>query len=575
MRTKRFLLTVLAVMLAIPLFAKDTTDYFALATNGSSGEISTALKKNANLKVQVFGDNRETFLMLVLKADRSLEIVNILLKADCSPTDKAKDKRTPLMFAAQYSSDPAVIDAIVSYGTVFGVGRSGRVTAKDSSGHNSFYYAKQNPNPAIYEALTAYAKDPDAKTASTQKTTQTETAQSQTEKTSTSSGEKKSGTSVGGTATTTYVPSFGGEDESVSSVSISDEENSREEESPEVTEEEADTDSMPQPELESEPEDSSSEEPSTEEPEEAAPEENVEPEPAPVLPEEEVLVSVTTEAEPEAREEEQSTAEEAEPEEEDSTKEEEVNEPEPVPEVKAEPKEPSPYLYDYAVTAQPAQPEESVKTQTVKIDSPNQADENGVTLLMKAAKAGNDWDVQNLIANGADVNTRDQDGWSALMYAVRYQNSLSIVETLIKAGAHIRIRNKYNATPLLIAADYSQNPGILSLLLEGRSASEEEVFKAFVMTITSTAGSDHIKQTKIQIFLDMGISVNRVWKGRTPLMYAAEYCDSTAVLKMLLDEGARTQARDADGNTAFDYAKQNRRLPHDDVYWTLNEGVGY
>ena len=233
------------------------------------------------------------------------------------------------------------------------------------------------------------------------------------------------------------------------------------------------------------------------------------------------------------------------------------------------------YLYDYAVQTPLPAPSAQARTQSAKVENPNLADANGVTLLMKAAKAGNDWDVQMLIANGADVNLRDKDGWSALMYAVRYQNSLSIVQALIQAGAHIRIRNKYNATPLLIAADYSQNPDIIALLLEGRSIAEDEVYKAFVMTITSTVGSDHIKQTKVQLFLERGISVNRIWKGRTPLMYAAEYCDSTAVLNLLLEAGANTATRDADGNTAFDYAKQNRRLNHDDIYWTLNEGVGY
>ena len=54
-------------------------------------------------------------------------------------------------------------------------------------------------------------------------------------------------------------------------------------------------------------------------------------------------------------------------------------------------------------------------------------------------------------------------------------------------------------------------------------------------------------------------------------MYAAQYCNSTVIIKKLLDYGAATAIRSADGKTAFDFAKQNAALPHDDIYWKLNQ----
>lgn len=141
---------------------------------------------------------------------------------------------------------------------------------------------------------------------------------------------------------------------------------------------------------------------------------------------------------------------------------------------------------------------------------------------------------------------------------------------LIEKGAHTRIRNKYNATPLLLAADYSQNPQILSLLLRNRSATEDEVFKAFILALTSTEGTEYIQQTKIQLFLDMGVSVNRVWKGKTPLMYAAQYSNSTGVIGLLIQSGAKPGIQNVEGKTAFEFAKDNTRLAHDDIYWSLN-----
>ena len=164
----------------------------------------------------------------------------------------------------------------------------------------------------------------------------------------------------------------------------------------------------------------------------------------------------------------------------------------------------------------------------------------------------------------------DADGWSALMYAVRYQNNASLVETLIKSGAHIRVRNKYNTTPLLLAADYSKNPDILAMLLKNRNNYEDEVFKAFILSITGENVPKHARQAKVQLFLDMKVPVNRIWKGKTPLIYAAQYGKSTKIIQQLIDAGAKTELRDSSGKMAFDYAKLNDSLEHDNSYWLLN-----
>ena len=235
-----------------------------------------------------------------------------------------------------------------------------------------------------------------------------------------------------------------------------------------------------------------------------------------------------------------------------------------------------PYLYDFAENdsiSESSEDEKKEYTAEVKIKDPDSPDEHGVTLLMKAAKAGNDWDVKNLLLNGADVGRRDEDGWTALMYAVRYQNNLQIVKTLIEHGAITRVRNKYNTTPLLMAAEYTQNPAILELLLENRSGTEDEVFRAFMLTLSSTQGSMRIKETKIQLFLEnMSIPINRIYRGKTALMHACQYATSTEIIKLLLDYGAKSSIRDADGKTAFDYAKENKNLSHDEIYWGLNSG---
>lgn len=54
--------------------------------------------------------------------------------------------------------------------------------------------------------------------------------------------------------------------------------------------------------------------------------------------------------------------------------------------------------------------------------------------LMNASHEGNLDIVKELIAEGADVNAKNNSGFTPLMYA-RYGENLDIVKTLIAAGA--------------------------------------------------------------------------------------------------------------------------------------------
>ena len=228
-------------------------------------------------------------------------------------------------------------------------------------------------------------------------------------------------------------------------------------------------------------------------------------------------------------------------------------------------------LLDYAPKKTLELPGDDDYNSYQKIGSPDAVDNRGVTLLMKAAKAGNNWELKNLISSGASINLKDSDGWTALMYAVRYQENTSIVEQLIEAGADVRVKNNYDVSALMLAATYNGNPEILRKLLTYYSPSEKEVVQAFVLMLSDNYSSDYSKAAKVDTFIEKAISLNSFYNGKTPLMYAAQYCSSTVVIKKLLEYGAGTSIRSADGKTAFDYAKENPTLPHDDIYWMLNK----
>lgn len=230
------------------------------------------------------------------------------------------------------------------------------------------------------------------------------------------------------------------------------------------------------------------------------------------------------------------------------------------------------FLYDYEPAQQePAFPQEEKNSfGLAEIENPNKRDANGRTPLMKAVKDGNDWEVRSLIKSGADIHMTDNEGWTAFMYAVRYQNNVELVNILLKNGANPTVPNNYGTTALQLAAMYSNNPDILRLVLEQYPSGSNEIFKSFILALTSNTGSPATQSAKIKVFMEKNIPLNRFYEGKTPLMYAAEYSTSTDILKELIDNGAMISIRDADGRTAFYYASQNSALAHDDIYWSLN-----
>jgi len=206
-----------------------------------------------------------------------------------------------------------------------------------------------------------------------------------------------------------------------------------------------------------------------------------------------------------------------------------------------------------------------------RIENPDEKDITGKTLLMRAAKGGNEWELKLLLDSGADVNLTDNDGWTALMYAVRYNEGLECVEALLNAGADITVKNKYGSSAIVLASCYNGNPQILTKLLTEYKSSDREVLRSLVFLLSEQNISERQQLVKLQLFMDKAVPLNVLYEGKTPLMYAAQYGNSTKVIQMLLDYQASVLLRSTEGKTAFDYAMKNNNLIHDETYWALNK----
>ena len=229
------------------------------------------------------------------------------------------------------------------------------------------------------------------------------------------------------------------------------------------------------------------------------------------------------------------------------------------------------YLYDYADSkyVETEIPKSLIATEENSkkfIADANRRDTIGRTKLMIAAKNGDIEKIENLLYSGAQIDARDDEGWTALMYAARFQKNPEVTKLLLYRGADRTLKNKYGINSLMLSAGYSESSDVVSLLLESYNPDSDEAREAFAYGI-----SNYNKKEVLQAFIDKQVPVNIPFNGKTPLMLACQTCKNTEIIEWLLENGAsKYQIEAATGKTAYDYAKENSKLPHNVIYWSLN-----
>ncbi len=99
----------------------------------------------------------------------------------------------------------------------------------------------------------------------------------------------------------------------------------------------------------------------------------------------------------------------------------------------------------------------------------NQPGENGDTALIKATKEGNLEIVCELIADGAELNIRNNDGNNALWFAC-FANHFELINLLIDAGINIDNQNDNGATALMYVASAGKTELVKLLLQKGANS---------------------------------------------------------------------------------------------------------
>ena len=154
-----------------------------------------------------------------------------------------------------------------------------------------------------------------------------------------------------------------------------------------------------------------------------------------------------------------------------------------------------------------------------------------------------------LIDKGADVNLPDYQGYTALHYAVKSKN-FDALSCLVHNGADVNLfTSMYKHTPLMLACQSHNMDAINFLLNKGANVNLQDRNGKSALYFASS----DICYWLIQNLADVNMCDNH---NCTPLMLASRNSDFKKVA-MLIENGAKVDLQDVDGNTALHHAVNN------------------
>ena len=210
--------------------------------------------------------------------------------------------------------------------------------------------------------------------------------------------------------------------------------------------------------------------------------------------------------------------------------------------------------------------------------------------IHRAARAGKDDAVSVLLQRGADVESADDQGNTALMYAACY-NQKQAARILLQNGAKIRAVNKQGWAPIHFATSFCDQPTMAEVLLEEGASIEEktsvgdtplhracfngkvEVVKYLISRgaeIDSHCDGEITPMLKavrwqhfstVEVMIEAGCDLRTKSKdaGLTPLLCAATWTNNTALVDLLLRRGASIEEQDNQGVSVVGRAALNAK----------------
>ena len=169
--------------------------------------------------------------------------------------------------------------------------------------------------------------------------------------------------------------------------------------------------------------------------------------------------------------------------------------------------------------------------------------------------------VAFLLSLGVDVNSKNKEGWTALLLAADQEDRGSVVRTLLDRGADVNARCDCPGyasggwTALMIASREGRGEIVSMLVAKHADVNLKNNQGRSALALAAA----HDRADVVRTLLDTGANVNaQDAEGRTPLMGAASE-GNVEVVRLLLERGARPGDKDVQGKTAMQFADNEAR----------------
>ncbi len=178
--------------------------------------------------------------------------------------------------------------------------------------------------------------------------------------------------------------------------------------------------------------------------------------------------------------------------------------------------------------------------------------------LFEPCKEGTVEQVREALAAGADVNAKDNDGRTPLMYAAIKNPSPEVIAALVKAGADVNAKNNFGLTVLMCAAGTNPSREVIAALAKGGADVNAKDKRG--LTVLMYAAGFNPSSEVIAALVKAGADVNakNIIDGVTPLMAAAFKNPNPEVIAALVKAGADVNAKDAIGKSVLDLGRENK-----------------
>lgn len=184
---------------------------------------------------------------------------------------------------------------------------------------------------------------------------------------------------------------------------------------------------------------------------------------------------------------------------------------------------------------------------------------NGMTPLMYACKYGNEECVTKLLESRADVNRKDRDGFTAIMYSLAYEYIPIFYILKEVQDIELDIPNEYGFTPLMCASQLGEL-NIVRILIEAKANVNSTDINGNTpmnhLLRWSSFSFDHqsLHAECLQLLINSSASITMKNKnGMTPLLLASKH-GKKECLHLLIKARASLCDMDDTSTSALNYA---------------------